>query len=112
VFLSITNWSFRIVDSELFTFVVGPNKKQFPVHSYAITRLSEMLENLVTNGMAESKQKLATLNDVEEEDFARFFQFAYTGDYSTPLHASSQTASPPLSNPESEDEVTHHVIRA
>jgi hypothetical protein len=52
-----------------------------------------MLKALVTNGMAESKQKLATLSDVQEEDFARFFQFAYTGDYSAPLYIIDESAS-------------------
>jgi hypothetical protein len=34
--------------------------------------------------MAESQTRTATLDDVEEDDFLRFCQFAYTGDYSTP----------------------------
>jgi hypothetical protein len=42
-----------------------------------------MLSALVTNGMKESQEKVATLSEVREEEFAHFFQFAYTGDYNT-----------------------------
>jgi hypothetical protein len=102
------NWSCRIIDSEIFTFVVGPNKKQFQIHSYAITRLSEMLRALVTNGMAESQQKLATLSDVEEEDFGRFFQFAYTGDYCTPSFVLEAVIPPQENMPQ--DSIFVHVV--
>jgi hypothetical protein len=34
--------------------------------------------------MAESQTRSATLDDIDEDDFIRFCQFAYTGDYSTP----------------------------
>lgn len=34
--------------------------------------------------MAEAQSNTAMLSDVKSGDFARFFQFAYTGDYSSP----------------------------
>jgi hypothetical protein len=72
------------LSSELFTFVVGKNKKPIVVHSGAVTRHSEVLNALINGGMAEAQTQSATLEDIEEEDFVRFCQFAYTGDYSTP----------------------------
>jgi hypothetical protein len=41
--------------------------------------------------MAESLAKSATLEHVEEEDFLRFCQFAYLGDYFTPPYTSQAT---------------------
>jgi hypothetical protein len=63
---------------------VGKDRKAVIVHSAAITDHSKVLSALVNNGMAESQTRSATLDDVEEDDFIRFCQFAYTGDYSTP----------------------------
>lgn len=74
----------RIFRSDLFTFLVGSDRKAIIVHSAAITEHSKALSALINNGMAESQTRSATLDDVEEDDFIRFCQFAYTGDYSTP----------------------------
>lgn len=38
----------------------------------------------MNGSMSEAQSKIATLNDVEPGDFARFLQFAYTGDYTPP----------------------------
>jgi len=43
--------------------------------------------------MAEAQSKFATLNDVLEDDFIRFCQFAYTGDYSTPAYVVQEISS-------------------
>jgi hypothetical protein len=64
--------------------LVGKGRKAIIVHSAAITEHSKALRALVNNGMAESQTLSATLDDVEEDDFIRFCQFAYTGDYYSP----------------------------
>jgi hypothetical protein len=74
----------RIFRSELFTFVVGEDRKAIVVHSAAITEHSKVLSALVNNGMVESQTRSAVLDDVDESTFIRFCQFAFTGDYSTP----------------------------
>jgi hypothetical protein len=63
---------------------VGEEKRPIIVHSAAVTAHSKVLSALVNNGMAESQTRTATLDDIEEDDFLRFCQFAYTADYSTP----------------------------
>jgi hypothetical protein len=63
---------------------VGKDRKAIVVHSAAITEHSKVLSALVNNGMAESQTRSAVLDDVDEQTFIHFCQFAYTGDYSTP----------------------------
>jgi BTB/POZ domain len=84
LYASLLTSCFRIFKSDLFTFVVGKDRKAIVVHSAAITEHSKVLSALVNNGMAESQTRSATLDDMETDDFIRFCQFAYTGDYSTP----------------------------
>ena len=42
---------------------------------------SPVLEKMVNNGMAESRSKTAVWNDIDDDTFAYFAEFAYTGDY-------------------------------
>jgi len=53
-------------------------------HSAAISRLSRTLDTLVNGPMTEAQTRFATLDDVREDTFVLFCQFAYTGDYETP----------------------------
>lgn len=71
----------RILASKPFTFVVGPNKKQFIMHEAAITRLSKTLDKLLNGGMKESKEHCVCWEDIDEKTFLRFGEWAYTGDY-------------------------------
>ena len=48
---------------------------------------------MVNNKMAESQTRSAILNDIDDDDFIRFCQFAYTGDYSTPPFTEEQSPS-------------------
>jgi len=68
----------------VFTFNVGPEKVPIVVHSIAISRLSRTLDTLVNGSMTDAQKRLVTLDDVREDTFSLFCQFAYTGDYETP----------------------------
>ena len=67
----------------MFIFNVDPEKVPIVVHSIAISRLSRILNTLVNGFMIEAQTRLVTLDDVQEDTFTLFCQFAYTGDYET-----------------------------
>ena len=73
-----------IITSDLFTFLIGEKRQAIIVHSAAVSARSKALHALLHNGMIETQMRTATLDDVEVEDFLRFCQFAYTGDYTVP----------------------------
>jgi hypothetical protein len=74
----------RFIQSKLFTFVVGKEKKEFKLHAQAITSISQPLGKLIENGMLESVQESVSWEDVELADFARFAEYAYRYDYTSP----------------------------
>ncbi|KAK7972406.1 hypothetical protein PG988_006540 [Apiospora saccharicola] len=71
----------NIVSSETFQILVGPHEREFTVHEAAFTRVSERF-NTLFRGDFEARERLARLEDVDEHTFARFCEFAYTGNYS------------------------------
>lgn len=70
--------------SDQFTFRIGGHGKKFVVHSAAFALQSKALDCLMNGNMIEGSNRSAIWGDVDEEDFIRFCQFAYTGDYTTP----------------------------
>ncbi|KAF2714609.1 hypothetical protein K504DRAFT_359261, partial [Pleomassaria siparia CBS 279.74] len=70
--------------SNLFTFFIGQEGKPIVVHAAAIAAASQHLDALINNGMAESETRSAKIVDVEVEDFVRFCEYAYRGDYTVP----------------------------
>ncbi|KAM0451803.1 hypothetical protein ACHAPV_006004 [Trichoderma viride] len=70
-----------ITSSPPFTFIVGPNKKEHTIHSALVARQSPALDALINGGMKESIERRVIWKDVDEEDFIRFSQYVYTGDY-------------------------------
>ena len=67
----------------MFIFNVDFDKMLIVVHSMTISRLSRILSTLVNDSMTETQTRLATLDDVQEDTFNLFCQFAYTEDYET-----------------------------
>ena len=72
----------RIIRSKTFTFFIGPERKSYTLHSKLIAHHSISLGVLIDGPMSEAKQGSAVLEDVDEDTFARFCQFLYTGYYS------------------------------
>ncbi|MCJ1392038.1 hypothetical protein MMC18_004905 [Xylographa bjoerkii] len=56
------------------------------IHSALVAEQSPALRSLVTGNMEEARTGHVTWDDVDEETFARFAQFVYTGDYSPASH--------------------------
>lgn len=72
-----------IISSDIFTFVVGPDGKEYNVHGTAISRLSKPLDVLINGEMREAKEKCVKWPDIDEQTFVRFTQWAYTKTYVT-----------------------------
>ncbi|KIW68821.1 hypothetical protein PV04_04741 [Phialophora macrospora] len=69
-------------DAKPFKFLVGAAGKPFFVHAKLAAHQSSTLATLIEGAMIEAKREYAVFDDVDEETFIRFMQFAYTGDYS------------------------------
>jgi hypothetical protein len=54
------------------------------VHAAAIAATSRQLDALINGGMEESATRCARIEDVKVDDFIRFCEYAYRGDYTTP----------------------------
>ncbi|KAH3972467.1 hypothetical protein HBH70_002500 [Parastagonospora nodorum] len=74
----------NLIQSDLFTFYVGEERKTFRVHTAAIAATSGPFRALLTGGLAEANQGSAEILDVEPDDFVRFLEYAYRGDYTVP----------------------------
>ena len=69
-------------DSDIFTFKVGPEARCFHVHNDIVASHSDALSAMMNNPhFKESSEKTALLEEVEEEIFLYFLEFAYTGTY-------------------------------
>lgn len=90
--------------SELFRFTVGPQRREFTIHSALVARQSRALDTLVNGGFAEARNKHAVLESVDEETFALFTQYAYSGKYDV-LSAGAwpETGPPEIKTTDGED---------
>ena len=62
------------------TFLIRENKKKFTVHAVFIAYHLRPLRALVNKHLLETKVS-CLLEDINEDTFARFAQYAYTEDY-------------------------------
>jgi hypothetical protein len=74
----------RAFTSKLHTFLIGKNKKTISVHAEIVSQQSKGLDRLINGKMAEASSGVTEFEDVLEDTFIRFCQFAYVGDYETP----------------------------
>jgi hypothetical protein len=70
-----------VLSSRIIRFEVGLQKKEYFVHETAISQLSQPLKTLVSGRMKEAIEGCVVWDDVDEQTFARFGKWAYTGDY-------------------------------
>ncbi|ORY10230.1 hypothetical protein BCR34DRAFT_588707 [Clohesyomyces aquaticus] len=71
------------IQSHQFTFFVGQEGTPIMVHAAAIAAASQQLNALINGGMEESKKRCARIEDVTVDDFIRFCEYAYRGDYTS-----------------------------
>ncbi|KAF2677851.1 hypothetical protein K458DRAFT_377600 [Lentithecium fluviatile CBS 122367] len=73
-----------LIQSHQFTFFVGQEGKPIVVHAAAVAATSQQLDALMNGGMEESETRCAIFKDVQVDDFIRFCEYAYCGDYTVP----------------------------
>jgi hypothetical protein len=76
--------SSSFIQSHQFTFFIGQEGKPIVVHAAAIAATSPQLDALINGGMAESEKRCARIENIQVEDFIRFCEYAYRGDYTVP----------------------------
>lgn len=71
------------------------------MHAAAIAATSQQLDALINGGMEESEKRCARIEDVRVDDFIRFCEYAYRGDYAVPPWEKVllQEETPPQSKP-------------
>ncbi|XXG98862.1 hypothetical protein Hte_005192 [Hypoxylon texense] len=87
-----------IAASKPFRILVGPDKKEYTMHTELLSRMSRPLQVLVKGDMKEAKEGVAEWDEIDEGTFIRFWEFAYTGDY-RPAEPFIDTPAPPPSEP-------------
>ena len=88
----------RIVQGSVFRFLVGKHQRPMTVHTALVAEQSSALRALVSGFMEEANIGTAVWEDVEEDTFAQFAQFVYTGDYPPP--SCKTTEDPQVAAPE------------
>lgn len=83
-----------IASSVPFRFLVGPNQREFTIHSALLSHQSPVLDKLVNGGFAEAAEKCVKWDSVDEDTFVRFWQYAYTGKYTVDLSIAGLEAEP------------------
>ncbi|KAF4944814.1 hypothetical protein FGADI_12409 [Fusarium gaditjirri] len=74
-----------IAKSKVFTFVVGPNKTEFTIHSALVANQSPVLNVLVNGPFKEASEQRVMWTDLDEATFLSFWEFAYGGNYTSPI---------------------------
>ncbi|KAK3305250.1 uncharacterized protein B0T15DRAFT_531742 [Chaetomium strumarium] len=68
-----------IASSDMFRFSVGPERREFTMHRALVAHLSPVLAALVNNtNFKEARGAHAVLEEVDEQTFTLFAQYAYT----------------------------------
>ncbi|KAK5651163.1 hypothetical protein OQA88_13210 [Cercophora sp. LCS_1] len=70
-----------MASSKPFLFTIGPNKREFTMPSVLVAAQSPALERLVNGEFKEAQDQHSHLQDIDEETFVRFIEYAYTGKY-------------------------------
>ncbi|PVH69385.1 hypothetical protein DL98DRAFT_661718 [Cadophora sp. DSE1049] len=73
-----------LLGSKPFQFIIGPSgpdRKLCTIHTAVVESLSGPLAVMMNGSMHEAIDGVATLEDVDEQTFVRFCEYAYMGDY-------------------------------
>ena len=85
--------------SPQFTFVLGADETRVTVHSAMVSKLSDHMNALISNGMKESQEGLVKWPDVELDVFSAMYEFALTKDYGIPQMTQARSAKNAFKNP-------------
>jgi hypothetical protein len=100
-----------ILLSPQFTFLIGKEKKTIVVHANAIAATCSQMSVLINGNMNEANTRCAEIKEVEVEDFIRFCEYAYRGDFTVPTWKRDETwsASPKVLPNDMESELPEPV---
>lgn len=70
--------------SETFVAIVGKTKKKFIMHTAITTRSSDFFTAAMSREWKEGQEKEVTLPDADEDAFAAYLQWMYTGELTLP----------------------------
>lgn len=93
----------RIFNTPVIKFVVGKQEKEMMMHTILVAEQSRALKSLVNGPMKEAQNNTVIWKDINEQTFALFAEFVYTGRYTLPIMEENQVTgsgvkSPPLTN--------------
>lgn len=88
----------RFISSGVFTLHIGPSRRRFDIHRALLGAASPEFNKHVYNDMIEGTSGHMTLADEREDTITHFIQWAYTGDYPSPV-ASLSALTKPLEDP-------------
>ncbi|KAJ4200797.1 hypothetical protein NW759_015823 [Fusarium solani] len=72
----------QVLTTKVTKFAIGDRKIEFSIHSGLISALSTRLHSLIQASQADgSKEDCVSFEDVDDDVFSRFVQFAYCGSY-------------------------------
>ncbi|KAK6542066.1 hypothetical protein TWF694_007837 [Orbilia ellipsospora] len=73
-----------ILNSDVFNFLIGPSRTRFGIHKCLLAAHSDVLKRILDGHMREATTNEMVLEDVEEDCFACFSEYLYTGKYPVP----------------------------
>ena len=100
--------------SEPFRFLVGPDKREFTMHTSVVAHQSRALSALVNGDFKEAVDGAVEWDDIDELTFSSFWQFAYAGNYNLPdelltpskaIYANDEPGPAEVEHPTFEEEV-------
>jgi hypothetical protein len=75
----------RLIQSKPFTFYIGPEATPIVVHTAAVAATSTSLDAIVNGNTEEARAGMVTWKDVQVDEFVRYCEWAYRGDYTVSL---------------------------
>ncbi|KJK76739.1 hypothetical protein H634G_07780 [Metarhizium anisopliae BRIP 53293] len=94
-----------IASSKPYRFIIGPQRRKFTIHSAIVARQSDYLDKLVNGDFKEGNEKTVHWENVDEETFVCFWQYAYRGSYDIPGEEPKTTQSVPEEGAEDGNEM-------
>ncbi|KAL5903135.1 hypothetical protein ACKVV7_011442 [Pyricularia oryzae] len=67
-----------------FRFLIGPDKREYTIHSYIVAQQSAALSTTVYGEFKEAKDGFVTWDDTDESTFLSFWHYVNTGNYDDP----------------------------
>ena len=89
-----------IIRSDQFKFLVDEDQTPIMVHATAIAATCTQMNRLVNGAMKEGGERCAKIQDISVNDFIRFCEYAYRGDYAAPAYTIDEAR---LSSKDKED---------